>query len=118
MTAELQLGPAEGAGTAPVLKLLGISKRFGGVQALSDVDAEFRAGRIHALLGENGAGKSTLLKIIDGAVQPDSGEMLIDGAPVSFADPRDAMDRGISMVYQELSILPQAHLGRETSSLA
>lgn len=110
MTAELQLGPPEGASTAPVLKLLRISKRFGAVQALSDVDAEFRAGRIHALLGENGAGKSTLLNVIDGAVQPDSGEMLIDGSPVSFSDPRAAMDHGISMVHQELSILPQLTL--------
>ena len=65
----------------------GVVKRFGGVQALRGVDFDLRRGEIHALLGENGAGKSTLMNILSGVVEPDAGEMRIEGAPVRFADP-------------------------------
>ena len=68
----------------PLLSLSGVSKRYGGVRALSNVDFACRQGSIHAVLGENGAGKSTLIKIIAGVVQPDVGSMSLDGAVVSF----------------------------------
>ena len=83
-----------------------INKLFGGVHALRDVDFEIRRGEVVGLVGENGAGKSTLMKIIYGAYQPDAGEILIDGAVMSFANPRAAMDAGIGMVFQEQSLIP------------
>jgi ribose transport system ATP-binding protein len=84
----------------------GVSKRYGGVRALSDADLTVEAGRIHAVLGENGAGKSTLIKIIAGVVAPDQGRMLLDGAPVSFASPAAANAAGIACIFQELSLIP------------
>ncbi|MGD9538109.1 MAG: sugar ABC transporter ATP-binding protein [Alphaproteobacteria bacterium] len=84
----------------------GITKRYGGVTALDNVDFQSERGSIHAVLGENGAGKSTLIKIISGVVRPDAGEMALEGKPVSFADPLDAVRHGIACVFQELSLLP------------
>ena len=95
-----------GATRPPLLGLRGVSKRYGGVRALEDVDFAARAGSIHAVLGENGAGKSTLIKIIAGVVQPDQGELLIDGAARTLADPQAANAAGIVCVFQELSLLP------------
>ena len=92
--------------TAPLLRMEGISKHYGGVRALEDVRFECDRGRIHALLGENGAGKSTLIKILAGVVQPDSGSIVLDGQPVSFATPAAANDAGIACIFQELSLLP------------
>ena len=94
------------AGAAPLLRMEGISKHYGGVRALQDVSFECDRGSIHALLGENGAGKSTLIKILAGVVQPDSGSILLDGQPVSFATPTAANDAGIACIFQELSLLP------------
>src|SRR5262245_14717254 len=90
----------------PLLRVEGISKQYGGVRALQDVQFSCRAGSIHALLGENGAGKSTFIKILSGVVQPDRGRIYLDGAPVSFATPGAAADAGISCIFQELSLLP------------
>lgn len=90
----------------PILELANISKSFSGVHALRGVHLELYPGEVHALLGENGAGKSTLVKIITGVHQPDSGEIHLHGQPVQFVDPRDAGNRGISAIYQELSIFP------------
>ncbi|WP_269586292.1 sugar ABC transporter ATP-binding protein [Roseibium sp. Sym1] len=87
--------------------MTGISKRYGGVRALQDVDFEVRPGSIHALLGENGAGKSTLIKVLSGVVQPDSGTIELDGEPVCFSNPQEANDAGISCIFQELSLLPE-----------
>jgi ribose transport system ATP-binding protein len=84
----------------------GVSKRYGGVVALDDVDFACRAGRIHAVLGENGAGKSTLIKIIAGVVQPDSGSMSLEGSTVAFASPGAATRAGIVCIFQELSLMP------------
>jgi len=84
----------------------GVSKRFGGVRALSNADLVVEAGRIHAVLGENGAGKSTLIKIMAGVLSPDEGRMLLDGAPVSFASPAAANAAGIACIFQELSLVP------------
>ncbi len=82
---------------------MGVSKRFPGVVALSDVGFEVAAGSVHALCGENGAGKSTLGKILAGIHPPDSGELVVFGETVRFGSPREALDRGIGMVHQELA---------------
>jgi ribose transport system ATP-binding protein len=86
-----------------LLELNGIGKHFGGVHALRDVDFTLEAGEIHGLVGENGAGKSTLMKIIAGVHAGYEGTMRLDGRVVHFAAPRDARDRGIGMVHQELA---------------
>ncbi len=84
-----------------------ISKRFGGIQALDRVSLTLHAGEVHGLVGENGAGKSTLAKIIGGVYQPDSGDVLVDGQPVRFAAPRDALAIGIATIAQELALVPE-----------
>ena len=91
---------------APLLCMEAITKRYGGVRALEDVRFECNRGRIHALLGENGAGKSTLIKILAGVVQADSGSILLDGQPLTFASPAAANQAGIACIFQELSLLP------------
>ncbi len=91
---------------APLLRMEGISKRYGGVRALEGADLTVSAGRIHAILGENGAGKSTLIKIMAGVVAPDEGRMAMDGRAVSFASPAAANEAGIVCVFQELSLIP------------
>ena len=100
----------------------GIVKRYGAAVALQDVSLDVAAGEIHALVGENGAGKSTLGKIIAGAVAPDAGEILVDGEPVSYRSPRDAIRYGIGIIEQEfalapdLSVLDNVFLGVELGS--
>ncbi len=91
----------------PHCELRHITKRFGGVQALTDVSLSIERGEIHALVGENGAGKSTLGKIIAGAHRPDSGEMLVDAQPVAFAAPRDALRHGVTIIAQEPTLVPR-----------
>jgi ribose transport system ATP-binding protein len=86
-----------------VLSLRGVSKRYGPVKANDDISIEFRAGEIHALLGENGSGKSTLLGIASGTVVPDSGVVEIDGQPFTSASPKNAMELGLGMAYQTMS---------------
>ena len=86
------------------LQMTGISKRFGPVQALSDVSFTVRAGTVHALVGENGAGKSTLMKILAGVYKPDSGSIEIHGLPCAFDKPQQALAAGVSMIYQELDL--------------
>src|SRR6185369_3835811 len=94
------------ATAADFLVLFGISKRYGGVRALENVDFSCRRGSIHAVLGENGAGKSTLIKIIAGVHRPDEGRLFLDGDPASFATPREAEAAGVACVFQELSLIP------------
>src|SRR6266702_1934443 len=89
-----------------LLTLSGISKRYGGVRALEDVDFACERGKIHAVLGENGAGKSTLIKIMAGVVQPDAGRMRLAGNEVSFATPSAANAAGVVCIFQELSLMP------------
>ena len=91
----------------PLIELHGISKRFGGVQALADVDLTIYRGTVHALVGENGAGKSTLGKIISGVIHPNSGDLAVEGHPVTFDSPREALAKGIAMIQQEIALVPK-----------
>lgn len=95
-----------GAAAACFVEMRGIRKRFPpDVRANRDIDLDLKAGEIHALLGENGAGKSTLMQILYGVYRPDAGEIRIDGAPVQFASPRDAIGHGIGMIHQEFMLV-------------
>src|SRR5438270_2386157 len=94
---------APAPGSAKV-SIAGLAKHYGGVHALDDVGFDVAAGTIHAVIGENGAGKSTLMKILAGAVRPDAGEVTLDGEPFDAHSPRQAHERGIGIVYQELSL--------------
>ncbi len=91
---------------APRVSVRNIFKRYGGVQALSDVSLDVQRGSIHALLGENGAGKSTLVKILTGAVRADSGSVFVGGREVHITSPRMARQLGIGAVHQELNLFP------------
>ena len=93
---------------APVLQIRSLSKAFGPVQALSGVQFELRRGEVHALCGENGAGKSTLMNMIGGILQPDEGDILIDGKPVTIASPAAAQKMGIALVHQEIALCQDA----------
>ena len=103
----------------PILKLEHINKRFGAVQALSDMTFEAYLGEVVGLVGDNGAGKSTLIKIISGVYQPDSGSYIFDGRDVTVSNPKDATDLGIQTVYQDLAlcdnldVVANMYLGRE-----
>src|SRR5579863_7209737 len=93
-------------GREPVLKVVNGSKIYGGVHAIEGVNFDLYPGEVHALVGENGAGKSTLCKAIAGAIRLTAGEIYVDGRPVDFEQPRDALASGIAMVYQETSLVP------------
>ena len=101
-----------------ILELKHISKSFPGVKALDDVSFAVRPGRVHALMGENGAGKSTLMKCAFGIYQPDHGEIFVNGEPVVFSGPSDALEHGIAMIHQELqpmralSVMENVWVGR------
>jgi ribose transport system ATP-binding protein len=96
---------------APLVRVRGMTKSFGGVRALRGVSLEVRAGEVHALLGENGAGKSTLIKILSGVYSFDSGTVEIEGAPVAFNSPTDSRKTGIAVVYQDLSLVESLSVG-------
>lgn len=89
-----------------MIRLHGVSKRFGDVRALDEVSLDLRAGEVHCLLGENGAGKSTLIALLTGLQQPDAGVIELDGAPVTLRSPRAAIDRGIAVVHQHSTLAP------------
>ena len=97
---------------APALEARDVSKRFEAVRALAGVSIDVPSGAVTCLLGDNGAGKSTLIKILSGIFPPDSGKVALDGAPVSFRSPRDALDRGIACVYQDLAMIPLLPVAR------
>ncbi len=107
---------------APILSLKGVSKNFGAVQALAEVDFETRAGEVMALVGDNGAGKSTLIKGVAGIYPFDKGEIYVDGEKVDIHGPRDAAALGIEIVYQDLAladnldVVANMFLGRESVS--
>lgn len=102
-----------------LLEMKGICKSFPGVKALQNVDFQLKAGEIHALLGENGAGKSTLIKVLGGIYHPEEGEIWIEGKRVAITDVNAARDNGISIIHQELVLVPHMtvaeniFLGRE-----
>src|SRR3954447_11319251 len=104
---------------SPLLEVRGVSKAFGSVQALSDVDFDVRRGEVMALVGDNGAGKSTLVKCVAGTHSPDSGEVLFEGEEVHIHGPKDAAKLGIEVVYQDLAlcdnldVVQNMYLGRE-----
>jgi D-xylose transport system ATP-binding protein len=108
--------------STPLLELRGISKSFGSVQALTEVDFEVRPGEVMALVGDNGAGKSTLIKCVAGIHSWDSGELVFDGEEVNIHGPKDAAKLGIEVVYQDLAlcdnldVVQNMYLGREASN--
>lgn len=89
-----------------IVRLVGVSKSFGGAQAVRNVSLSIRRGEVHALIGENGAGKSTLSKMIAGLVQPDEGELIVNAHRVAFSSPREALAHGIATIAQELALVP------------
>ncbi|WP_336052619.1 ATP-binding cassette domain-containing protein [Streptomyces sp. CA2R101] len=117
----MEPGPALRRPTAapPLLALRGISKRYGAVQALADVELEVRAGQVVALVGDNGAGKSTLIRVVAGVDAADEGVIEWDGRPVQITRPHEAQDLGIATVYQDLAlcdnldVVGNLFLGRE-----
>ncbi len=114
--------PPRAGGRTPLLELHGISKRFGAVQALEDVQFSVFAGEVVALVGDNGAGKSTLIKTISGIYRPDQGTIRWQGKPVTIATPNDSAALGIATVYQDLAlcdnldVVANLFLGRELAT--
>jgi simple sugar transport system ATP-binding protein len=100
-----------GNGT-PLVEVRDLAKHFGSVIALNGVSMKVGAGEVLCLLGDNGAGKSTLIKTLSGVHKPSSGEFLVDGKPVVFQSPRDALDAGIATVYQDLAMIPLMSITR------
>ena len=119
MTVTEAEAPQRGASISPTLELRGVSKSFGVVQALTDVDFEVRAREVMALVGDNGAGKSTLIKSIAGIHSIDSGQIFFEGREVHIGGPKDAAKLGIEVVYQDLAladnldVVQNMYLGRE-----
>src|SRR5689334_18417588 len=97
--------PPEG-GDGPIVELRGAGKSYGNIRALHGVSLKVRPSQVTCVLGDNGAGKSTLIKIISGLHQHTEGEFLVDGTPVRFSTPREALDKGIATVYQDLAVVP------------
>ena len=120
-TAAAKAPPAP-ATDRPLLELRGVSKNFGSVHALTDVDFEVRAGEVMALVGDNGAGKSTLIKCVAGIHSVDDGQILFEGQPVTIHGPKDSAKLGIEVVYQDLAlcdnldVVQNMYLGREASN--
>lgn len=111
--------PGDGmADRTPLLELKGVSKRYGGIAALTGVDFKAYAGEIHAVLGENGAGKSTLIKIASGVTDASDGEVLVNGQAHRFRSPTEAMQAGVVCVFQELSLLPDMTVADNLSMVA
>jgi len=97
---------------APLLEVKGVSKYFGSVIALNDISMFVRAGEVTCLLGDNGAGKSTLIKTLSGVYKADEGQYLFEGEPMDLRSPRDALERGIATVYQDLAMIPLLSIWR------
>ena len=98
--------------TTPIVELENVTKRFVGVTAVSDLSLRLFPGEVYCLLGENGAGKSTVIKILTGVEAPTRGQVRVDGTVVHFASPRDAREKGIATVYQEVGALPLMSVAR------
>ena len=108
---------------AEILRVEGVSKRYGGVHALEQVNFDLRYGEVHALVGENGAGKSTLIKVLGGIIPRNEGRVLFEGKEVDFHRPIEALHAGIAIIHQELSMMPSLtvienmYMGRMPSRL-
>ncbi|MEZ5667721.1 MAG: ATP-binding cassette domain-containing protein [Alphaproteobacteria bacterium] len=98
--------------SVPAIELRDVSMRFGSVIALQDISIAVHPGQVHCLLGDNGAGKSTLIKILSGVHRPTAGQILVEGRPVRFRSPRDAQDRGVATVFQDLGMIPLMSITR------
>src|SRR5579863_8050656 len=97
------VGGSGGSGL-PVLELQGVSKHFGAIHALNEVDLTLTSGEVLGLMGDNGAGKTTLVRVIAGNFPPTAGEIRIDGVPVHFSKPVEAREKGVEVVYQDLAL--------------
>ena len=95
-----------------ILALENVSKCFGPVIALQNITMRLKQGEVHCLLGDNGAGKSTLIKTLAGVHRPTSGQYMVDGKPVNFGSPREALDKGVATVYQDLALVPLLSVAR------
>src|SRR4051794_20384973 len=95
----------------PLLEVRNLTKSFPGVRALRDVSLQLNPGEVLAVIGENGAGKSTLMKILAGVQAPDSGEILLDGRPVTIGSVKDALKLGIVLIHQELNLADNLDIG-------
>lgn len=121
-TATVVVAPGASGVEAGLLRAEGLTKSFGVVKALQGVDIAVAAGSVHAVVGHNGAGKSTLMKLLSGVFPQDAGQIRLEGKTIGFSSPRDALNSGISMVHQELSVIPDLDvaenifLGREPLS--
>lgn len=97
------------------LEVRNVVKRFSGVTALKNMHFKLRGGSVHCLVGENGAGKSTLIKILAGHYMPDEGEIALDGQPLRIANPRESQRLGISIIHQELLLVPELSVAENIS---
>jgi len=96
---------------APLLQVMNMTKRFGGLVAVDNVSMDVNVGEVVGLVGDNGAGKSTLIKMVSGVYQPDGGQIYFDGKPATFASPREARDLGIETIYQDLALAENLDVG-------
>jgi len=104
-------GPASAPPSGPILRVRGLSKRFGGVHAIENVDFDLDRGEVLAIAGDNGAGKSTLIKTISGVHAPSAGEVWLRGASITFTSPREARAAGIETIYQDLALADNLDVG-------
>jgi simple sugar transport system ATP-binding protein len=104
-TAEAPIAESPSGGDVPLVELKGVGKSYGNIIALKDINLRVGAGQVTGVLGDNGAGKSTLIKIIAGLHKPTEGELLVDGKPMTFESPKDALSNGIATVYQDLAVV-------------
>jgi ABC-type sugar transport system ATPase subunit len=111
MSGPEQAGPAR-------LTAVGVTHRYGGVAALTDVGFDVSTGEVHALLGENGAGKSTLVRVLTGALVPDAGQLAIDDQSLRFSSPRDAQAAGIGVVHQDYHLFPDLTVGENVCAIS
>ncbi|WP_135305640.1 ATP-binding cassette domain-containing protein [Haloarcula amylovorans] len=98
--------------STPLVEVRGLSKNFGNIQALNDVDFDLKEGEVHGLLGDNGSGKSTFVKVLVGIHDPTAGEIFIRGEPVKISGPKDARSHGIATVYQDLALVDELSLAQ------
>jgi simple sugar transport system ATP-binding protein len=107
-----QTNPVQTSANGPLIEVKNVTKLFGPVVALTDVSMTVNAREVHCLLGDNGAGKSTLIKTLSGVYQPSAGEIRLEGQPVLLSNPRDALDRGVATVFQDLAMIPLLSITR------